>query len=155
MSSLRVYKKNNNLLYAEMIISLLFFIISFAVIIRVFAAADRLEREERRRESASLLAQSAAEAYSVCGNAEKALELALGADVPEFSGGLEIGLNDELMPADGGEITLSLSETRRDTGAGVYSELSMSFRHDGSVLYSLKCSAYIPGGGAQNVRENG
>lgn len=152
MSSLKVNKKNNNLLYAEMIISLLFFIISLAVIIRVFAAADSLEREQRRRESASLLAQSVAEAYSVSGNAEQALELALGADIPEFGGSLEIGMDSELAPSDGGEITLSLEENRRETGAGVYSELSMSFLHDGDILYSLKCSAYVPGGGDGNVR---
>lgn len=151
MSSLRVYKKSNNLLFAEMIISLLFFIISFAVIIRVFAAADRLEREERRRERASLLAQSAAETYSVTGNAERALELAFNSDLPEFSGSLELKLDSELAPTEDGNITLVLEESRNETAAGTYSELLIRFLQDGGEIYSLKCGAYIPEGGAAVV----
>lgn len=151
MISLKVYKKSNNLLFAEMIISLLFFIISFAVIIRVFAAADRLEREEQRRERASLLAQSAAEAYSVTGNAEKALELAFGEDIPEFSGSMEIKLDGEFRPAEDGNIVLILEEKRDETAAGTYSELVISFSQDGGEIYSLKCGAYIPEGGAAVV----
>lgn len=152
MISLKVYRKSNNLLFAEMIISLLFFIISFAVIIRVFAAADGLEREERRRETAAIIAQSAAEAYSVSGDASKALELALGADFPEFSGRLEIGLDEDFKPADGGEITLTLTEEERiNSGAGVYSELLICFTQESGELYPLKCGAYIQGTGGAAV----
>lgn len=54
MIRLKVNRRSNVLLYAEMIIALLFFVISFAVIIRVFASADSLERRSRQRQSAAL-----------------------------------------------------------------------------------------------------
>ena len=67
MIRLKVNRRSNVLLYAEMIIALLFFVISFAVIIRVFASADSLERRSRQRQSAALCAQSIAEASRSAG----------------------------------------------------------------------------------------
>lgn len=154
MISLRGYRRPNNLLFAEMIISLLFFILSFAVIIRVFAGADSLEREERRRERAAVCAQSLAEAYSVSGDAVKSLELALGEVFPAQRGErLEISLDEDLNPADGGEITLVLEENRNNSGAGDYSELEICFTRNGGEIYSLKCGAYIPRTGGASVEQ--
>ena len=138
MIRLKVNRRSNVLLYAEMIIALLFFVISFAVIIRVFASADSLERRSRQRQSAALCAQSIAEAYSVGGDVQKAVSLALGADLRDFTGSAEIGLR--------------LDEQKQDTAAGVYSELAVEFfdnsGDDEELIYSLKCGAYVPGGGA-------
>ena len=132
MSLLKTNRKTNHLLFAEMIIALLFFIISFTVIIRVFAGADNLEREERRREKAELLAQSAAEAYSVSGDAAWAAEQALGCAVVIANGRCELTLDESFAPSDSGEITLILEEERSEpVVVGCYSELSMSFRHGG------------------------
>lgn len=153
MISLRGYRRPNNLLFAEMIISLLFFILSFAVIIRVFAGADSLEREERRRERAAVCAQSLAEAYSVSGDAVKSLELALGVFPEERGERLEISLDEDLNPADGGEITLVLEESRNNSGAGDYSELEICFTRNGGEIYSLKCGAYIPRTGGAEVEQ--
>ncbi|MBP0984189.1 MAG: hypothetical protein J6A19_10735 [Oscillospiraceae bacterium] len=136
-----------------MIISLLFFILSFAVIIRVFAGADSLEREERRRERAAVCAQSLAEAYSVSGDAVKSLELALGVFPEERGERLEISLDEDLNPADGGEITLVLEESRNNSGAGDYSELEICFTRNGGEIYSLKCGAYIPRTGGAEVEQ--
>lgn len=69
--------------------ALLFFVISFAVIIRVFAAADGLERKSRRRVKAALCAQSIAEAYSVSGDTGTALRLVFGEDIPGDSVSLD------------------------------------------------------------------
>lgn len=137
-------RKSNILLFAEMTIALLFFVISFAVIIRVFAAADGLERRAQRREKAVLCAQSIAEAYSVSGNTGTALRLVFGEDMPQG----DILLNSELVPEDNGEITLTLSEEKDDTAAGTYSTLSIRFGYSGEELFSLDCGAYIPRGGA-------
>lgn len=84
MIRLKVNRRSNVLLYAEMIIALLFFVISFAVIIRVFASADSLERRSRQRQSAALCAQSIAEAYSVGGDVQKAVSLAKDCWYPVF-----------------------------------------------------------------------
>lgn len=155
MSTLRVNRKPNNLLYAEMIIALLFFVISFAVIIRVFASADGLERRSRQRQSAALCAQSIAEAYSVTADVQKSVNLALGADIRGFSGNAEVGLDSGFYPVsstDQAEIILLLSETEEKTGAGVYSELTVEFYdslgEERTPVYSLKCGSYAPEGGA-------
>lgn len=135
-------RKSNNLLFAEMTIALLFFVISLGVIIRVFASADRLERRSQRRVQAALYAQSIAEAYSVSGDVQNAVKLAMGLELGEFTGETNIVL-------DGEEVTLSLSETENYTGAGIYSELVITFSDNSDeTLYSLECGAYIPGGGA-------
>lgn len=135
-------RKSNNLLFAEMTIALLFFVISLGVIIRVFASADSLERRSQRRVQAALYAQSIAEAYSVSGDVQNAVKLAMGLELGEFAGETNIEL-------DGEEVTLNLSETENDTGAGTYSELVITFSDNSDeLLYSLECGAYIPGGGA-------
>ena len=124
--------------------ALLFFVISFAVIIRVFAAADGLERKSRRRVNAALCAQSIAEAYSVSGDTGTALRLVFGEDIP----GDSVSLDSDMRPEQGGEITLTLSEEREDSAAGTYSTLSIRFEYSGEEVYVLECGAYIPQGGA-------
>ncbi len=151
MILLKVYRKSSNLLFAEMIIALLFFIISFAVIIRVFAAADGIEREERRRGQAAILAQSAAEAYSVSGNAEQSVGMALGCEIAPAEGTRGLVLGEDFLPSEGGEITLSFEEERSDSDAGCYSELTMVFSYQGEEFYSLRCGAYIPTNGGWPV----
>lgn len=141
---LRLNRKSNNLLFAEMTLALLFFVISFAVIIRVFAAADGLERKSRRRVKAALCAQSIAEAYSVSGDTGTALRLVFGEDIPWDS----VSLDSDMRPEQDGEITLTLSEEREDSAAGTYSTLSIRFEYSGEEVYALECGAYIPQGGA-------
>lgn len=155
MIRLKVNRRSNVLLYAEMIIALLFFVISFAVIIRVFASADGLESKSRQRQSAALCAQSIAEAYSVSGDVHSAVRLALGAELRGFNGSAEIGLDSGFYPSDSSDIILRLGEQRQDTVAGVYSELAVEFYEkngdsadDSEPIYSLTCGAYVPKGGA-------
>lgn len=151
MILLKAYRKSSNLLFAEMIIALLFFIISFAVIIRVFAAAYGIEREERRRGQAAILAQSAAEAYSVSGSAERSVGMALGCDIAQSEGKSGLALGEDFLPSEDGEITLSFEEERSDSDAGCYSELLMVFSYQGEEFYSLRCGAYIPTNGGWPV----
>lgn len=127
-----------------MTIALLFFVISFAVIIRVFAAADGLERKSQRRENAVLCAQSIAEAYSVSGDTGTALRLVFGGEIT----GDCVTLDPGMKPDKDGDITLTLSEERNVSAAGTYSTLSIRFDHAGEELYTLECGAYIPQGGA-------
>lgn len=141
---LRLNRKSNNLLFAEMTLALLFFVISFAVIIRVFAAADGLERKSRRRVNAALCAQSIAEAYSVSGDTGTALRLVFGENIA----GDSVSLDSDMLPEQDGEITLTLSEEREDSAAGTYSTLSIRFEYSGEAIYALECGAYIPQGGA-------
>lgn len=125
--------------------ALLFFVISFAVIIRVFAAADGLERKSRRRVKAALCAQSIAEAYSVSGDTGTALPAGFR---PEDTPGTAFRWIPTMWPEQDGEITLTLSEEREDSAAGTYSTLSIRFEYSGEEVYALECGAYIPQGGA-------
>lgn len=147
---LKAYRKTNYLPFAEMVIALLFFIVSFAVIIRVFATADGMERAESRRERASLCAQSVAEAYSVSGDADSALKLVLGGSAGMSGDEANIGLDDAMCLSEQPTITLALREESEEYPAGTYSELIMSFSADGEEFYSLTCGAYVEQGGAED-----
>lgn len=124
-----------NLFFAEMIIALLFFSISGAVILKVFSSADMKSRESARLERVIVFAQSFAEVYSESGSVSETARLVLG----EYSAGEEVFLED-------GSVNMRTSEKRTATGAGELSELTMTFTADGEEIYSLTCSAYIRGG---------
>lgn len=124
-----------NLFFAEMIIALLFFSISGAVILKVFSSADMKSRESARLERVIVFAQSFAEAYSESGSVGESARLVLG----EYSAGEEVFLEN-------GSVNMRTSEKRTATGAGELSELTMTFTADGEEIYSLTCSAYIRGG---------
>lgn len=126
-----------NLFFAEMIIALLFFSISGAVILKVFSSADMKSRESARLERVIVFAQSFAEAYSESGSVGESARLVLG----EYSAG-----EDGMVPLEGGSVNMRTSEKRTATGAGELSELTMTFTADGEEIYSLTCSAYIRGG---------
>ncbi len=136
----RVKRRPVNLFFIEIIIALLFFSISGAVIMKVFAVADGKTRKSAMLEEVVITAQSIAELYS-CGNdAADAVRQALGDD--------HIGGDLSAVPIKGGKVILSVSERRGSAGTGEMCRLSMTFTLDGSEIYSLDCSAYVSGGGA-------
>ena len=138
-----------NLFFTELIIALLFFSISGAVILRVFASADRRSRANAEKENAMICAQSIAETYSETGNANEAF-MTVFSQVPEFdedNGVYTISLDSYCRPAADGKIVMSAGEAREKTDSGEFSELSISFTNSEKELFSLVCSAYRPDGG--------
>lgn len=133
-----VKRRPLNLFFIEIIIALLFFSISGAVIMKVFAVADGKTRKSALLEEVVITAQSIAELYC-CGNdAKTAVRQALGDDhVGDLSA----------VPVEDGKVILSVSERRESADAGEMRRLSMTFTLDGSEIYSLECSKYVPGGG--------
>lgn len=142
-----------NLFFTELIIALLFFSISGAVILQVFAAADKKARLSAEKESAMICAQSIAEVYSESGNAEKAIEIVFSEHLQpdEISGKYVLRLDEHCKPAIDGKINVEISETRETTLSGELSRISISFSTVEGELYSLDCSAYIPSGGDENA----
>ncbi len=129
-----------NLFFAEIIIALLFFSISGAVILRVFAAADEKSRRSARLENVIIYAQSLAELYSETGDIEKCAEMVwdkavVRENTPEH---ISIYLPDE-------KTTFDAYEQSEKTAAGELSELKMVFTAEGSEIYTLTCTAYISG----------
>lgn len=143
-----------NLFFAELIIALLFFSISGAVILQVFAAADKRSRLSAEKESAMICAQSIAEAYSVSGSAARALETVFsGERIAENGVEYSIRLDNYCRPAIDGNIELKAAEEHEKTASGELSRLSMCFTSDDKgELFSLECTAYSPKGGAAGER---
>ncbi len=149
MISLKTVNKKETrpagLFFAEMVISLLFFSISGAVILRVFAAADVKSRESALTEKAALIAQSCAEAYSAGANAETALSLAAGEDCLDLGGGnytIEFSEND----SDLSGVTLTAAETRTEYSAGTLLNMTLVFSTSETEFFRLSCGTYLPGG---------
>ena len=136
-----------NLFFTELIIALLFFSISGAVILRVFASADKRSRANAEKENAMICAQSIAETYSEFGSADEALTTVFS-ESPEFDGNIyTIRLDSYCRPAGDGKIIMTASEEREKTVSGELSDLTLSFSNGESELFSLVCSAYKPNGG--------
>lgn len=138
-----------NLFFTELIIALLFFSISGAVILNVFASADRRSRMNAEKENAIICAQSIAETYSEIGDPEEALKTVFSQS-PEYdenNGVYMIRLDSYCRPAANGKISMSATEKREKTASGEMSTLTIVLAADEGELFSLVCSAYKPDGG--------
>ena len=139
-----------NLFFTELIIALLFFSISGAVILKVFASADRRSRANAEKENVMICAQSIAEIYSELGNADGALKTVF-LQAPELDGDVyTMKLDSYCRPAADGKLLMSASEEREKTVSGVLSELTLTFSDGEKELFTLVCSAYRPDGGETN-----
>ena len=119
-----------NLFFIEIIIALLFFSISGAVIMTVFAGAEKKTRQSEMLEDAIVFAQSVAEVYSLNANADSSIKTVTD----------ECGALNE-------KITLKKSEQKTNVAAGTLSELTLIFSESGKVIYEFRCSAYLQNGG--------
>lgn len=151
MSALKAFdggkKRPINLFFVEIIIALLFFSISGAVIIKVFAAADKKSQNNARLENVIILAQSVAEAYSGTGDFGEAVKLAFGEAVIVKENSSSD--NAAAFSLENGKLNLSAEEKSLSTDAGILKELSMIFSENGESIYSLDCSSYIKNGGTE------
>lgn len=139
-----------NLFFVELIIVLLFFSFSAAVILRIFAAADSRQKLSDITEKAVICSQSVAEAFSVSGNLSDTLDIVFDAD-KDYGSSAEIALDDDFNVNDSGRIKLLLIQRDNPTSAGVLSFLEMSFSLDGKEIFYLECSSYIPGNGGEDI----
>ena len=111
-------RKPVNLFFIEIIISLLFFSISGAVIMKVFAAADAKTRRSGLLEEVVITAQSIAELYSCDGDVDAAVKEATGVTGYDAL---------SAVPLDGGKVILSVSEHCKEYDEGELRSLSMAF----------------------------
>lgn len=157
MSALKAFgggkRRPINLFFTEMIIVLLFFSISGAVILKVFAAAELKSQQSARLERVMITAQSIAEAYSADGDLGAAVELVLGGSAvcgENVSGaGQGDGMSDTEYLLENGSVKLRAVQSHTVSDAGTLSDLTMTFSADGAEIYSLSCSAYVRSGGEE------
>lgn len=143
-------RRTINLFFAEIIVALLFFSISGAVILRVFAGADAKSRFSARLEEVVICAQSMAEVYSETGDINTAARTVLGSPIIDTKNPDKT----EIRTSDG-KINLYASEESEQTGAGELKELLMVFTADGEELYRLSCTAYISANISTNISIGG
>lgn len=147
LKAVSIKRRPVNLFFMELIIALLFFSISGAVIVKVFAAADRRSRLNAEKEQAMICAQSIAEVYSTLGNADEALQTVFSEKAELSDDVYTLILDSKYHPDSDGTIKMCASEKREKTASGELSRLTVSFVSDMDDLYSLECAAYIPDGG--------
>lgn len=134
-----------NLFFVELMCVLLFFSISAAIILQVFAAADNKQKLGSLTEKAMICAQSLAETYSVTGNLSETVKIVFGEETDCSEKDITLALDKELNISDTAVVTLKLSEVSEAlTEAGRLSRLQMDFTAGETTLFSLCSSAYIP-----------
>lgn len=128
--------------------ALLFFLISGAVIVRVFAAADNKAKAAAAQDAAMLCAQSAAEYYSQTADAYGALCAVFGEGaIVKADDTFTAALDGECKAAAEGSVTLTAAETLTPTAAGTLSQLELVFSTEKGEFCTLTCAAYTPNGG--------
>ncbi len=135
-----------NLFFIELIVILLFFSFSSAVILGIFAAADHRQKHSDLVERTIIFSQSIAEAFAVTGDFSEVTEIVFGTDAVVSDGHMaEIRLNDNMVPCEDGEIILSMLQNSIETEAGRLSSLEFEFRTNKGKLFSpIICEAYFP-----------
>ncbi len=134
--------KPANLFFIELLMVLLFFSFSSAVILNIFAMADHRQKISDLTEKAVICAQSVAEAFSVSGNLSETAGLVFGTEID--GGSAEISLDDNFKANASGVITAKLVQNDSVTKAGTFSTLELCLMSGETEIYTLNCSAYIP-----------
>lgn len=143
--------KNNsvqgvNLFFVEMIILLLFFGISGAVVLKVFAIADSKAKLSVIYDKASLCSQSIAEIYRD-NTKETAFAMVFGEDYADYLDSGALRLDGECNLSESGTLTLVFSEETAESQSGKLHTLTLAFENSGEEIYSFSCCSYIPTGG--------
>ncbi len=145
-------QKVDKLFLIEMVMSVLFFSVSSALIVRTFASASEKMRENDLKNCMTMCAQNCAEVYSVSGSID---DVVVGVFGDEAVGKNEFLLDEQCRYDSSGDIILSLKETQRqEDEAGCLSIMTITFSSDkgADTLYCLECSAYVPTkGGNENA----
>ena len=153
-----------NLFFLELIIVLLFFSVSGAVVLRMFASADVLSEKSSLTERAVMNVQSLSEIYAADGNMKAAADKLFGKDryTYEPNGSISVCLDEDMIPlildeikAQSGRVEIDLSERRTRGACGELCELSASVRllaDGGREIYSQVSSVYIPDTGKGAAR---
>ena len=139
--------KPANLFFIELIVVLLFFSFSSAVILGIFAAADHRQKHSDLTEKALICSQSLSEAFSVKGDFTEAAAIVFGEGAFDENSA-EISLDSDMKPCEDGDVALFMQESHEETKAGRLSSLTFEFRTEDGLLFDpITCEAYFPNKG--------
>ena len=138
-----------SLFFMEMIIVLLFFSVAAAIILRSFAASDRLARVSRRLESMTFCAQSAAEIYSRTASVSETAQLLFDESGLVFIDGVSavrIPVSSECKYSPAApELFMTMVETEEYCENGRFMKLEIIFSDSrDETVYKVESGAYIP-----------
>ncbi|MBQ8841677.1 MAG: hypothetical protein IJZ65_03485 [Ruminiclostridium sp.] len=139
--------KQANLFFIELLVVLLFFSFSIAVILKIFAVADYKQNASTLTEKSIICAQSIAEVFSVNGDIADTSAFVFGEEAEVTDGVCRIMLDDDMKPSADGKNELIMTEKHDETSAGVLSSLNIAFSRNESEIYALECYAYISSDG--------
>lgn len=145
--------KNNtvqgiNLFFIEIIVLLLFFGISGAIVLKAFACADSKAKLSIIYDKASLCSQSIAEIYRD-NNKETAFAMVFGENYTDYLNGSTLLMDGECNLSESGAVTLKFSEETTESECGKLHTLTLVFDSSEKEIYSFSCCSYIPTGGGQ------
>lgn len=154
LSGAPMKKAHSNLFFIELIIVLLFFSVSGAVVLGMFAQADSLEHKTSLAERAIIEVQSIAEIYSHSGDIDKALDTVFGRgySITIQENRHFVCLDEDMHPlmtpearVNYGRLFIRAYETRTKGECGELCELEIRIMFtDDTEFYSQKSSVYIP-----------
>ncbi len=137
-----------NSFFIEIIIVILFFSVSSAVIAEVFAKAYIEKNLNKMTSSAIITAESISEVYSTNGNLNQTIEQVFSKDCASSSitaNNYKIKLDKDLKwNGKSDDIILNVSEAKKPNPQGMLSYLDIEFISRDKVIYELSSSAYIP-----------
>ncbi len=140
----------SGLFLIEMVIVILFFSITAAICVRLFAAAATTSRNSAELSAATLACESAAETIHACdGNAEE-FSAALGAEQSGNSYAVCYDKEREPVTAGSGEkavYTLAIVPSAAENGVTDFL-ISFSRNSDGGQIYSLTTAVFTGKGAA-------
>lgn len=126
----------SNTLLVELIIVILFFALSQAIVLQVFAKAQQLNRDTEALNRALMQAQDAAEMLAASDSAESAL-LSLGFTLSE----------NGLYTVQGKGYSITAQVSAQAQGAGTLTSVELAAYRDGAELFRLPAARYRGGAG--------
>ncbi len=138
-----------NSFFQEIIVVILFFSLSCAIIVQVFVNAYLINLETEERNSAVMTATSFCEVYSVNGSLSQTVALIFGEDAVKYihEQNATLPLDDNFSPTENEKVFIFHISTRttfRDSGNVHYADISVY--KNGESIFSVTSSAYLPKG---------
>ena len=128
------------LFFIEMAVMIVFFGLSAAVVMRVFAESSVMASESERSEQMAFCAQSAAEIFSGCGDIEYTSHILFSA----YEDKIPVDENCAYSPDDP-KMYVSMTETDEEYPAGILKTMKITFTDiNGKCLYEVTSGAYLP-----------
>lgn len=148
----RLQVRHMNSFFQEIVIVILFFSLSCAIIIQVFAKSFLLNQDSDKRNLGLLTVSSFCETFSIVGDLEETIDFVFGSSAVLFieEDKATIPMNDKFEVSEDGAISFEVftRSTKTPSGEMLYADVSIT--ENGERLFALTTSSYQTNGGKLN-----